>query len=263
MDPVVLFRSDFSDDVIEEKKIIEKYLPVSENRVGLADKLVIGRYSVLPYYKELEKDLALQGSRLVNTFREHNYIADFHWYEDVKKFTPETWFRLQDAPKDQLPFVLKGRTNSRKFEWDTHMLAKTWADVYRIERDLMQDGLIGDQDIVIRKYEPLKTLEVGLNGLPFANEWRFFFYKCHELSHGFYWSSSEARGKIDEKGVTLALDVAHIIEEHATFFVLDIAQKENGEWILIEVNDGQMSGLSENDPDTFYSNLANVLKEDQ
>ena len=28
-----------------------------------------------------------------------------------------------------------------------------------------------------------------------------------------------------------------------------------GNWILIEVNDGSMSGLSENDPDTLYFEL--------
>jgi hypothetical protein len=33
---------------------------------------VIGRYSVLPFYKELEEDLKINGSSLINTFKQHD-----------------------------------------------------------------------------------------------------------------------------------------------------------------------------------------------
>jgi hypothetical protein len=36
---------------------------------------------------------------------------------------------------------------------------------------------------------------------------------------------------------------------------MDIAKTQSGEWIVIELNDGQMSGLSENDPNVLYKNL--------
>jgi len=36
-------------------------------------------------------------------------------------------------------------------------------------------------------------------------------------------------------------------------------QKTKGDWKLIEINDGQMSGLSENNPDALYSNLCTCL----
>jgi hypothetical protein len=41
--------------------------------------------------------------------------------------------------------------------------------------------------------------------------------------------------------------------------VLDIAETEKGDWILIEMNDAQMSGLSMNDPQMLYKRLAQFL----
>jgi hypothetical protein len=41
--------------------------------------------------------------------------------------------------------------------------------------------------------------------------------------------------------------------------VLDVAEKENGEFVLIEINDGQMSGLSCCNPEELYLNLKKQL----
>lgn len=55
--------------------------------------------------------------------------------------------------------------------------------------------------------------------------------------------------------------VIDIIKPNINFFVMDIAQKQNGEWIVIELNDGSWSGLSCNDPNKLYENLRDVLDE--
>lgn len=39
------------------------------------------------------------------------------------------------------------------------------------------------------------------------------------------------------------------------FYVVDVAQTESGDWLVVELNEGQMSGLSDNNPDIFYSAL--------
>ena len=38
--------------------------------------VVVGRYSVLPFYKELEEELNEKNSYLVNSYEEHSYIAN-------------------------------------------------------------------------------------------------------------------------------------------------------------------------------------------
>ena len=39
-----------------------------------------------------------------------------------------------------------------------------------------------------------------------------------------------------------------------------MAQTAEGNWNVIELNEGQQSGLSENDPDLLYKNLSNSIK---
>jgi|CXWL01.1.fsa_nt_gi hypothetical protein len=257
LEPVILFRPEFNGEVQSEIEVARRHMPVVESRVGLSKKLVIGRYSVLPYYMELEHDLAVQGSRLANTLRQHQWIAGFHWYETLVDMTPRSWRTLASV-KRGVPLVVKGATNSRKFEWKQKMFAPTWDDALRITSELGQDGLIGPQGLIYREHVPLRVLEVGLNGLPFANEWRFFFWGRTNLAYGFYWTATEERAPITEDGIRLALQAADRIADHAQFFVVDVAETADGRWIVIEVNDGQMSGLSDVNPLDLYMNLATV-----
>ena len=74
--PTILFRDDGVWNE-EEEAAAEKYFPCTNSRMDfLMDQLVIGRYSVLPFYRELELDLARVGARLINSHKQHRYIAD-------------------------------------------------------------------------------------------------------------------------------------------------------------------------------------------
>ena len=258
MEPTILFRKDLDSE--PEFKIAQKYFPVVDHRAACPPgTLVIPRYSALPYYRELGKDIQWQGGELINSWQQHRWIANFDYYPELQEFTPETWddYTFPQAPDGQ--FVVKGRTNSRKFEWDKLMFAENKRQAIHIGAELAKGPFIGPQGLIYRRYVPLKTFEIGLNGLPFTNEWRFFFYRQSLLSYGYYWSSAleetMAQAKLSRFGFMLAHGIAAICANYVNFFVLDMAETENGDWILIEVNDGQMSGLSENDPHLLYSNL--------
>ena len=41
----------------------------------------------------------------------------------------------------------------------------------------------------------------------------------------------------------------------SSFMTVDLAQLESGDWIIMEVGDGQVSGLQEYDPGSFYEQL--------
>jgi hypothetical protein len=143
------------------------------------------------------------------------------------------------------------------------MFAKDKKEASKISCELYQDQHIGSQGVVFRKYIPLKTYEIGINDLPFANEWRVFCLGKKILSHGYYWSSASdetiQQAKWTQDSEKLVKILMNIISKHVNFYVLDIAETESGEWILIEINDGQMSGLSENNPDVLYKNLKESL----
>lgn len=263
MIPWILFRKD--RDTEEEFHIARE---VWEDRVFQYRSQVppysvaIGRYSVLPFYKELEDELASKDSRLINSWSAHRFIAEMQWYRFLEDMTPKTWFDSgwANVPDTEHGWVVKGRTNSRKFQWKTHMYAPTREALKEIVHRLYDDPLISDQGLAIREYVPLRTFEVGINGMPVTNEWRCFFYHGELLSAGYYWSQAEDAEKhteIPAEAKALACKAAAEIQG-IPFFVIDVAETEEGPWTVIEVNDGQMSGLSMNDPKTLYQKLWDV-----
>jgi len=256
--PQILFRTDLASE--GELEIVKQYFDVVEFRSEAKDSLVFGRYSTLPYYKELEQDLSNQNCVLVNSYRQYKWIADFEWYDVLEEYTFKTWFRGIDVPEEEAPFVVKGKTNSRKQYWDSLMFADTKKRAIEIGWELCKDALIGDQGVVYRKYEKLITYEIGINGLPFTKEFRFFFYKGTILTYSYYWGIAEKTDiKLDQEGYDFAEKVGKIVADYVNFYVLDVAQKEDGSWILVEINDAQMSGLSEINPHDLYSNLKKLV----
>lgn len=262
MKKVILFRNELAleDEILSAKK----YFDVYESRMEIPkNSLVIGRYSVLPFYKELERDLLMYQSQLINNFKEHSYIAQMDYLEDIKDYTPKTYYNLSDIKNKSGSFILKGRTNSRKQQWKEKMFADSFEKAVEIYRELSLDPLIGEQGVVIREYVPLKNYGIGVNGMPFADEWRLFFYNNNLLAYNFYWSISDvipSKDSLPKDALAFAKLMASKVCHNTNFFVMDIARTQKGEWIVIELNDAQMSGLSLNDPEELYFNLKKVLK---
>lgn len=259
MEPVLLVRREFISKY--ELRIAQKFFRVETQRVTCKNCLVIGRYSILPFYEELATDLVLNGSHLVHTPEQHRWIANFDYYPEVQAFTPETWTEEQfpTCPHPG-PFVVKGRLKSKKFQWKRQMFARTKHQAWQIAERLKEDSFLGEQGILFRRYIPLRTYEIGPQGLPYTNEWRFFYWGERRLSYGYYWSNSDSfrKATIAAEAFELADEIARRVARFAQFFVLDLAETASGEWILIEINDAQMSELSENDPEELYSNLRSV-----
>lgn len=265
MPPIILFRKQF--DSGDELKTAGKYLNLVTQRAHVPpNSLVIGRYACLPYYAELEADLAVNGSRLINSTSEHAYIAGFDYYSDIAEYTFPTWFSFAEVPfsKRDQPLVVKGRTNSRKLQWKTHMYAENFKAAVLLGSELMNDPFIGPQGLIVREYVPLETFEIGINDVPMTNEWRLFFYRDKLLTYGYYWAIIDDLSKVEqatpdfiETGLPFAREVAALIAERTNFFVLDIAKTQEGQWRVVEVNDGQQSGLNGFiEPDDLYAALA-------
>lgn len=253
---------------LSEEKEYEHFCEAFGNRVVEfrsqipANSMVIGRYSVLPYYGELERELATKGSILINSYSAHEYIASMNYVYDLQGLTPRTWDTWGNLPEGS--YVVKGRTNSRKFMWDTHMFAPTRADVPIVAARLMEDTMVRDQGLVVREYIPLVKIGEGINGLPHTNEWRIFILDGKVVAYGFYWSiaerADEFEGMVPHEGIKLALQAfERLAMGDVRFCAIDVAQKLDGGWIVIEVNDGQMSGLSTIPHEMFISGLRSAL----
>lgn len=270
MEPIILYRED-SDlkDLPEEVAAMQASFEITPRRTveEMRDRLVIGRYSVLPFYKELVDDLAVVGSRLINSFSQHCYIADVTaWAHDLEGVTPQTWEYMDQLPDDGRAFVLKGNTNSHKFLWDTHMFAENSRAAIEVYGRLTDDAFISTQRIIAREFVPLHEYYKALHGLPVTEEYRFFVCCGQIVSGGFYWSNhveeiTEQFGAPDPACVPVDFlqEAIGRIGDKATFYALDVARTADGNWIVIEINDGQQSGISENDPAVLYKRLRAIL----
>lgn len=270
MTPVVLYRPIDGLDLQEEEAAKAHFNVVRQRTEVRPGDLVIGRYSVLPFYKELEQDLRIQGAKLINSYRQHQFIADVMAWADIlgPDLTPRTWDRLADIPDYGTAFVVKGQTNSRKDRWNTHMFAATKRDAVEVTLRLQEDSLIQSQRIYYRKYEKLAQYHVGLNGLPVTDEYRYFVLNGIPLTGAFYWSSHVGDLPILPKpkmahfqAVEAAVRRLKEADSLPPFVVIDVATREDGSVMVVELNDGQMSGLSENDPNVLYARMSYILGE--
>lgn len=250
----------------EELSAAKKHFVCTDSRMKInPGALVVGRYSLLPFYKEQERDIKFAGAELINSYQQHNYVADIkNWVYDLKELTPETWDSLEKLP-DDCSFVLKGATNSRKHEWASMMYAKDKAAACEVYSRLCKDGLIGYQDIYIRRYIPLKTHMIGIQDLPITHEFRFFICYGQVLCGGYYWSSNvddlDVQPDVQDVPKDFLQEVIRRVGNKINFYVVDVAQTVEGNWIVIELNDGTMSGTSCCDPNELYSNLRKVIDE--
>lgn len=89
MKPTVLFRQD-QDNVEEFNLLSATKFDVITNRSHVKpNDLVVGRYSVLPYYKELEEDITYNEAKLVNSYQQHQWIAQFYYYDIERLYLPD------------------------------------------------------------------------------------------------------------------------------------------------------------------------------
>jgi hypothetical protein len=255
MPPTLLFRTDAESQA--ELPAARRHWHVEHDRTRCQNQLVIGRYCVLPFYDALEQELTAQHCRLINTYAQHRWIADFEYYSAFRDITPESWSQDEFPSASDGPFILKGRSSSFKHQWAELMFAADKSQAAQKAELLQQRQAITQQGLLFRRFVPLETLEHTSSGLPIANEWRFFFLGAHLIAHGFYWArlTDKRPPQIDSIGMSFAQSCAQRVGNHATFFVVDIARTAQGQWILIELNDAQTSGLAAIDPDNFYQRL--------
>lgn len=260
---IILYRGlDFERDELSEAN---QFFECTNRRPDIqAGDLVIGRYSLLPFYLEQAKDIEYVGAKLINSYQQHRYIADLQNYVmDLQELTPRIWTSPTDLP-DRGQFVLKGETNSRKSNWKRDMFAPDKKAAIEIYARLMDDSLIGQQKIYIRRYEPMVTYMEGIGGIPVTKEFRFFVGYKQLLSGGYYWSNyiddlPEVPSP-DEVPREFLAEVIGRVGDQSNFYTIDVGQSISGKWFVVELNDGQQAGLSSNDPFTLYKNLDKAIR---
>ena len=112
--PMVWMRGSLAEE--HEWQAAARYFPKARRMltgIGQGD-LVVARYSVLPFYPEVEEEVRALGGRLLNTYEQHLFAAKARRYAAVlAEHTPEVW-SLEEAlagPALHDGYVVKGETN--------------------------------------------------------------------------------------------------------------------------------------------------------
>lgn len=230
-----------------------------------AGSLVIPRFRMLPFGKELEQEVLTLGSRLINTYRQHRAIADLStWIGLLDGLTPPA-YRVDEIPR--IPdgeYFVKGETNSLKHRWFEACYAPNKAALLDVIRANYADSTVGSQELYIRPFQRYRQVATAVDGRPVFNELRVFVYRGHVVSRGVYWSNHEAAlavKPLDQSKLETALADATARTEHlADFYVIDLAEYPDGSWGVVELNDGVMAGLSANDPKLLWSKLKTLTE---
>ncbi|MCR9285949.1 MAG: ATP-grasp domain-containing protein [Bacteroidetes bacterium] len=245
---------------------LRRVKPSDEEEVGIYRGWMLKPSQYILLYEGLLKKKV----ELINSLHEYifcHYLPES--YHVIKAFTPKTTFKKLDIPfdirkfQDELnsfgssPIILKDYVKSQKHYWDEACFIPDASDLEKVEsviaKFLELQGSDINEGLVFREFVELEKLtNHSKSGMPLTKEFRLFILYGKVIASFNYWDEGDyesVRPNIDFlKELIPAID--------SNFFTVDIAKRKNGEWIIIELGDGQVAGLPDNaNKNTFYKTL--------
>lgn len=203
-----------------------------------------------------------------------------HWlpnnYPEISNVTPHTvWIPTPDCfDMDKIlmalhqfggrPLVIKDYVKSRKHEWfeacfipdssDETSVAKVTKRFLELQDDDLQGGLVFREYL---EFQPIGTHPKS--GMPLTLEYRLFVVHGKVISATSYWDL-DYNADVPSKDRLLSL----LCNVQSPFFSCDIARRTSGDWLIVELGDGQVAGLPERcDVLDFYHQLSKIIIRDQ
>lgn len=159
------------------------------------------------------------------------------------------------------PVVVKDFVKSQKHAWAEACFIPSAADRDAVERvvrrfvELQGPDLAGG--LVFREFVDLEPVgRHPRSGMPLTREYRVFFLDGRPLLCSEYWDE----GGYDGDPPPLDRFTALAAAIRSRFFSMDVAKRHGGDWLVVELGDGQVAGLPDRaDGDSFYRGLAASL----
>jgi hypothetical protein len=222
----------------------------------------------------LYEALNARGIRLINdpvAYRHCHYLPES--YPIIEALTPKSvWLRTHgDVSTDEImrllrpfgsaPVIVKDFVKSRKHEWAEACFIPSASDRASVERvvrrflELQGDDLC--EGLVFREFvnfEPLATH--SKSGMPLTKEFRLFILDGKTIFWTPYWEEGDYQSETPL--VERFLPVIGSVKSR--FFTMDVAKRLDGDWLVVELGDGQVAGLPENaNVEEFYRALRGNL----
>jgi ribosomal protein L7/L12 len=195
-------------------------------------------------------------------------------YPVIERLTPRSvWLtgdlgieRIMDAlaPFGDGPIIVKDFVKSRKHEWGEAFFISSAADRGAVEgvvsRFLELQGDDLNEGLVFRQFVEFRPAGVHPgSGMPLTEEYRIFWLDAQPMICSPYWEGGEDCKTYPP--LELFSEIAAAVRSR--FFTMDLARRRDGEWMIIETGDGQVSGLPrESDADRFYQALTRAWPDD-
>ena len=234
-----------------------------------AEAEVIARVGALDSYETTYADLLADGVRLVHN-PEQNLRATRlpRWYPLLEDLTPKSlWFAGSPdvhAIEQELgwPIFMKGARQTSRHKRSLSIIAGPDA-LRRALDEYAQDPILGWQEVVCRSFVPLRPVEdPEPERIPSSYEFRTFWWRGELAGCGRYWWEGVdydlAPGEREE-ALTIAKEAARRVD--LPFLVVDIAQRVDGGWTVIECNDGQESGYAGVSPFRLWQEVVRIERE--
>lgn len=221
-------------------------------------------------YERLHSLLAECGRQLLNSPAQ--YVHGHHLpssYGVIEGHTPRSvWLPLQgELPLEQVldllkvfgdrPVIVKDYVKSQKHAWKEACFipsAANRAEVERVVRSFLAlQGHEFSEGLVFREFVEFEQVGVHpKSGLPLSREFRQFFLDGQPLLRFKYWDE----GEYGDDAPPLDLSSAVAGRVQSRFFTMDVARTRRGDWMVVELGDGQVAGLPEGvDPGSLFRGL--------
>jgi hypothetical protein len=261
------------DEYVRTGDVIKMNLPVKDENSNTPILLRSWMLKVLDY-EYLYNRLLSYGYKLINNPTEYLNCHHFpEYYKHISEHTSKawwsgTWSEHPYSKKGEETFwepvrsmlgdiIIKDYVKSEKGNPDLFILKKELTnDEFneRVQQFVGARGKLFNKGIVFKAVENLKKYEGQ------TNEWRFFFLNKKLLICN---QNSDTPTIVNAPSDDIIIEMKKIADTiESNFFTIDIAQKEDGGWMILELGDGQVSGLPlEGDALSFYGNMRKIITE--
>jgi ATP-grasp domain, R2K clade family 3 len=222
-----------------------------------------------PQYQILYDALATRNIRLINDpdqYRHCHYLPES--YPIIERLTPRSvWLKgdlsIKRIMEALIPFgdrsvIVKDFVKSRKHEWADACFIPSAADPLAVDRvvgrflELQGDDL--NEGLVFREFIEFRPVGVHpKSGMPLTEEYRIFWLDARPMLWSPYWEAGEYAGI--SPPLELFAETAAAVKSR--FFSMDVARRIDGTWFIVELGDGQVSGLPrDSDARSFYEAIS-------
>jgi hypothetical protein len=220
-------------------------------------------------YAQVYEAARERGLHLLNDPEAHLRALEFpRAWPHLRGLTPES--RVIDSPEQVdealaalgLPVFIKGTVLSRKsYGWKA-CVAETPGEARTLVEKLLRTTRFSREHVVLRRFVPLRRTGESLEGFPCAREYRLFLLRGEVVAEGYYWPFGDPFGPLTAEELEQVRGLAREAARRLSvpLLAVDVAQAEDGSWLIIEVGDPQFAGLSHISPRAFIERMHAVLK---